>query len=574
MRRSYVYFDYKYTQIPDIDGDPYGILIQAVNVTEKTKSKYELQESQKKLRLSKEQLLAVIEVAKIGYFDWDIKSDIFDLNEQFETLFRAASGANITDLMTALHPEDYDRVLGEIETSIRDKVPHSSEYRLQFGSEDLIWIRSKGQVFYDDQEQPQRFIGVISDITKQKESKKLLENAKVEAEHTSQLKSAFLANISHELRTPLGAILGFSEILLESDQTPADQLDSLSTIYRNAQALLRLIDELLDLSKIEANHLDIEIIDFELADVMKEVKQLLSIQARDKGVALEFKRTGSIQKRVTTDPTRLRQILLNIIGNALKFTETGRVTVEVAMTRPLQPSHEARLKFTVKDTGIGLTPEQAEKIWEPFIQADVSTTRRFGGTGLGLPLSRRLAAALGGTLELVSSTPGQGSVFSLTIAVGDFQSIDNRTNDAPPAIAQVRTPKQEPKPLSGSHILLVEDSPDNQELGRRFLVREGAKVDVASDGEEGVEKALSNDYDLILMDIQMPYVDGYEATAMLRQQAYDRPIIALTAHAMKGERERVMARGFTDYIAKPISREQILGLIVPFYLTSRSRRDL
>lgn len=364
------------------------------------------------------------------------------------------------------------------------------------------------------------------------------------AETANALKSAFLANMSHEMRTPLGIILGFGEFLLDPNQSPGDRIDCVNTIMRNARQLYNLVNEVLDLAKIEANKLEIETIKFDLPSFIGGIQQSMTVQAKQKGVELSV--VSDVAHRVVaTDPTLLRQILFNVVGNAIKFTAVGSVSVRVRMI----PGTTV-LEIDVKDTGIGIEPDHTAHIWTPFTQADNTTTRRFGGTGLGLAIAQKTAGALGGTLALTESTVGVGSTFKLLIPVSVHDQLETTT---------VTTTSE--TPIAGCRVLLVEDSEDNRLLISRMLTIAGAVVEQAVNGEEGVKMALSSHYDVVLMDVQMPVMDGNEATACLRKNLYRGPILALTASAMKGEKERSLEIGFTDYLTKPVDRRQLISIV-------------
>jgi CheY-like chemotaxis protein/nitrogen-specific signal transduction histidine kinase len=393
------------------------------------------------------------------------------------------------------------------------------------------------------------FIAVASDITKLKEAKEA-------AEAASKAKTAFLANMSHEIRTPLGVVLGFCELLLLPDQSKLDRANAIDAIKRNGKLLSNIINDILDLSKIEAGKLSIEKSRVSLDDLLKDLNSLLYLEASEKGLKLSLTKEDSLPKTVITDPLRLRQILLNIVGNAIKFTERGFVKVRV---RTEKRGSGKSLVFTVTDSGRGMSSEQATKLFEPFMQADSSTVRRYGGTGLGLVLSRKLANALGGDVILAESAVDKGSSFEISIDPGTPAKADEvgetiRSSAVAKDLANDFS-------LEKLNILLVEDSVDNQILVSRLLMMVGANVDTACNGKEGVSKALSNNYDLVLMDLRMPEMDGYQATKELRKNGFKRPVIALTANALKEDRMRCLAAGFDDHLGKPIDRNLLLEMV-------------
>jgi signal transduction histidine kinase len=379
--------------------------------------------------------------------------------------------------------------------------------------------------------------------------------AKEEAVAANRAKSDFLAQMSHEIRTPLGAILGFSELLLQSSEDESTRRETLEIILRNGQNLLQIVDEILDMSKVEAGKLAIEMLSFSLPEMLSDLEHLLSPKARDKGLKLQFICDRRLPQEIQTDPTRLRQILINVIGNAIKFTLVGSVKLIVSLGHP----HGGKqiLEFTIVDTGLGISTEQQSLLFKPFSQADSSISRRFGGTGLGLALSKQLARLLQGDLVLTTSEPGKGSTFTLRIAVPMKES-EKKVSE------RMKTPQGRLLPclqLSDIHVLLVDDSNDNRLLMSRILKSTGAIVDIASDGREAIDKALRHTHDIVLLDMQMPVMDGYTAARVLRESGFSKPIIALTANAMNSERSRCIEAGCDDFHPKPIDRPILIELI-------------
>lgn len=407
----------------------------------------------------------------------------------------------------------------------------------------------------------ERLLAVSRDITNQKKSEKTLLRAKEAADLANQAKSIFLANISHEIRTPLSAILGYADFLMDPTQPEGEKLEWAQTIKRNGEQLLKLINDVLDISKVEAQKLEVEKAKFSLTELFEDVLKTLDFASREKGLSLNVFLEPPIPAKIRSDSARLKQILLNLIGNAIKFTAKGHIDVKVRLVGARHPSDPAKLKFVIKDTGVGLSEEQQSKLFQPFSQGDASIARQYGGSGLGLALSRNIARMLGGDLVLTYSAPGEGSIFTLTIDAGIPSGTLFQEGAAPQVKASAHSAYPESfsrHELEGFHLLLAEDAPDNQKLLSKVLRHLGAKVDVASDGKEAVAKALNDQYDAVLMDIQMPGLDGYCATQKLRTQGYDKPIIALTAHAMREERERTLKAGFNDYVTKPIDRRTLL----------------
>jgi signal transduction histidine kinase/DNA-binding response OmpR family regulator/HPt (histidine-containing phosphotransfer) domain-containing protein len=397
------------------------------------------------------------------------------------------------------------------------------------------------------------------------EANDIIQEQKDSAEAANEAKSRFLANMSHEIRTPLTAILGFAESLLE----PMEDLErrwGAETILRNGQHLLRVINDILDLSKIEAGRLDVELLDVSPTSLVADVMATLRVKADAKQLPLRLKFLSPMPDRVRTDPTRLRQVLINLLGNAIKFTSAGFVELHVECVRPESPDESGLLRFTILDSGIGLTPEQIGKLFQPFTQADSSTTRRFGGTGLGLTISRRLAQLLGGDVS-VTSESGRGSQFTLAVQTGSLEGANWSDLQRASTLSSrtVERPSSKAIRLSG-RILLAEDSLDNQQLISTVLRRAGATVELAQNGEEAVTRAWQefrrgHPFAVVLMDMQMPVLDGYSATEKLRTMGYREPIIALTANAMRGDRQLCLDAGCDDYAVKPIQRAELLHTI-------------
>lgn len=414
---------------------------------------------------------------------------------------------------------------------------------------------------YDSHGNVSGIILVATNVTRYKEIQAELEKAKDAAEEANRAKSSFLANMSHEIRTPLGAVIGFSELIVNEHLSASDKVNALEVIKRNGHLLSNIINDILDLSKVEAGKLELDKVEVPFTEVMKEIGSILNLEAIEKGLELTVTTEGPVPSMIYTDPLRLRQILVNLVGNAIKFTERGSVNVKVKL---LQKGEGFTLAFVISDTGTGIDPDKASRLFAPFTQADASTTRKFGGTGLGLVLSRKLAQALGGDVELTSTTLGKGSTFTLTIDPGSSGQLLFKSSTPAPEKNVLSIHPERPTDLNGMKILLVEDSRDNQQLIKRFLGFAGAVVDIANNGREGVEAALKGEHALVLMDLQMPEMDGYEATRTLREAGFKKPILALTAHAMKEERERALSNGFDDHITKPIDQKALIKTLATY----------
>ena len=389
----------------------------------------------------------------------------------------------------------------------------------------------------------------------------------MQVEAANQAKSHFLANMSHEIRTPMTAILGYTEMLLSDspEELSGEHRQWLETIRRNGDHLLGIINDILDLSKVEAGKMQVESIPFSPRQLVEDVQSLLSQQAREKGLEFTVQYESLLPEKIHSDPTRLRQILINLIGNAVKFTAQGSVTVRVSCPKP--ESIRPELEFEIVDTGVGLSPEQQQRLFQPFAQADLATTRRHGGTGLGLAISKKMAQLLGGDITL-ESEPDNGSTFRLAIGTGSLAGVRLLTQDREPVVA-TQEPTQRSIPidyLQGVRVLLAEDGRDNQQLLSMILRRAGADVVIAEDGKQALDLVLIANseqfaYDILITDMQMPVMDGYGLARALRSLDLTLPIVALTAHAMMGDRQQCLNAGCDEYLPKPIDKWALLRAV-------------
>ncbi len=394
---------------------------------------------------------------------------------------------------------------------------------------------------------------ISTDITARKfyEEQAFAERAR--AEEASRVKSDFLANMSHEIRTPLTVIRGYAELIAKkSSGLQGPEIGWVSSIVRSSKQLEMIINDILNLAKVEAGKIEIEKGIVDLGQVIQDLKNIFNAKIEEKSIYLRFHVQGKVPAKIDTDALRLKQVLINLLGNAIKFTEKGGVDVTVKMMADL--SGEPKLAFIISDTGIGLNTQQQAKLFLPFSQADNSTTRKYGGTGLGLTLSKSLAALLGGDVQLKRSEPDVGSVFLATIHPGILDE-KNLVSDLPDIAFPLGSDANDMfdgRPLWGQKILLVEDAEDIQELLRYILAHQGAEVDLARNGQEALDGWRRRSYDVILMDLQMPVLDGIHAVLAMRAEGCKIPIVALTAHAFVGERERCLLAGCNEYLTKPI----------------------
>ncbi|MGL4513567.1 MAG: ATP-binding protein [Lacipirellulaceae bacterium] len=422
----------------------------------------------------------------------------------------------------------------------------------------------------DERELLASAVALASVAIEQRRAEEALTQAMRKATAANRAKSEFLANMSHEIRTPLNSILGFASLMAsESERLCEEHLDYVNTIRVSGKHLLELINDVLDLSKIEAGQVEVERLPTDVGGLLAEVMSLLRVRAAEKRLRLECEWKSDTPAHINTDPGRLRQVLVNLIGNAIKFTHEGSVRVVAAIEGPPQ---SATLRIDVIDSGIGIPPDKLDDIFRPFVQADTSVTRQFGGTGLGLAIGRRLAQALGGNLT-VASELGHGSTFTLRVAAGSIAGQARRSTPLSDGLRR-STPESNGKApdLERMRVLVVEDGETNRRLIGILLRRAGIEVEMAENGREGVEAALACPFDAILMDMQMPVMDGYTAARTLRAEGLTLPIVALTAHAMKGDEAKCREAGCSDFLTKPVEAAQLYEKLSEFF-TARTDRS-
>ncbi|MBC7661117.1 MAG: PAS domain-containing protein [Chitinophagaceae bacterium] len=567
----------------DLFGTLKGILVFFQEVTDQVMARNAISESERYFRSLAETLPQIIWTA-------DPRGVVNYTNGQWKEYANVFYPA---DWLSYVHKDDSSKAKQAWEHSIKTSNPLEVDVRLRSRTGVYRWFLLRATPTKDKQGRVLNWCGSATDIEERKNAAKELSDAKSEAERANATKSAFLANMSHEIRTPLGAILGFTELLRDPKTGEEERQGYLDIISRNGKALTRVIDDILDLSKVEAGHLAIERMPFRLPDLLSEITSLFSETVKAKNLYLMLAIDHNVPTLALSDPARLRQILINIIGNAVKFTSSGGIKVHVA-SQPTGPG-KARITIAVSDTGPGLMRSQQKKLFQPFTQADNTTTRKYGGTGLGLALSRRLAQAMGGNIAISECKLRRGCTFQITVEVGmpasepnrevnervfvqDNECVSEHMQDDDSAkfmngtsvpdkdfhVAEDLKSVPETAPfgtLSGSRVLLVEDAIDNQILIKRILAKRGAKVEVANNGLEGVEKALAGDYSIVLMDIQMPVMDGYQAIRKLRSLGYHGIVYALTAHAMAEERKKTHEAGYDGHLTKPLDTETLVQTV-------------
>ncbi|QDU80980.1 Aerobic respiration control sensor protein ArcB [Polystyrenella longa] len=514
-----------------------------------------MRENEGRLRIAAEAIRGV-------FYDYDLRSGVITRSHGLEKV----TGYRIEDHPVVskwwsnfVHPEDRTLLRKAIDRAISEGGTLDCTYRLQHKLGHLIHVWDQAIVLSDELGTPFKVIGCAVDISEQKKTEESLQQARAIAEEANQSRGEFLANMSHEIRTPMTAILGHAEILVDH-LIDVDNLQAVETIRRNGLFLLEVINDILDLSKIDAGRIRLASERISVDDLVSDIRSLMDVRAKEKNLLLSVECAGKIPATIQTDGTRLRQILLNLLGNAIKFTERG----EVKLVADFQPSLQ-QMQFDVIDTGVGIDPSQLELLFEPFMQSDNSTTRTIGGTGLGLTISRRLARALGGDVT-VKSQPGVGSKFTLIVDCGNIDSIPliNPSFD----ISLDKAADHFSGSLSGT-VLVVDDRRDILYLAARLIEEAGGKVITATNGKDAIEllegtAADRSAIDVVLMDMQMPQMDGYAATRTLRARGFDKPIIALTANAMVGDRDRCIEAGCTNYTTKPLNSKELLSMIAQY----------
>jgi len=471
------------------------------------------------------------------------------------------------------HREDF---LMEFECHVPQR-DESGKARFLLPPAQKRWFSGRVTRFPGEGRSAAKVVVAHDDITARKLAEEEVQRARETAELANLSKTQFLANTSHEIRTPMTAILGYAEMLLDARQSHDERVACANTIRRNGEHLLAIINDILDISKIEAQKVTVETLQCDLPQLAADVMSLARPWAAKKGLEFEVVFDKLIPRHIQTDPLRAKQVLVNLVSNAIKFTQKGKIRMSIF--RDITYFNHV-IRFEVTDSGIGMTAEQLARLFQPFTQADASTTRKFGGTGLGLTISKRLAGLLGGDIT-VTSDAGVGSTFSFTLDGGPRQGVElleNLTADQLAIASDADTAEE--IHLSG-RILLAEDGEDNQDLISTHLRRAGAEVIIACNGRIAVESAMQafgptatvEPFDLVLMDMQMPELDGYGATRRLRDAGFDAPIIALTANAMAEDRVRCLEAGCTDYLSKPISRQHLLATVARYLESVRSQQQ-
>lgn len=514
-------------------------------------------------------------LARLGNWSLDVPTGQVHWSKQLFAMYQCPVEAGAPDLeavLTHYTPESASRLHKAVQRALEEGVPYAMTLERVNATNGIRYVAVDGRTRLDETGKTVGLYGTARDVTAEVEREAALRDAQVRSDDANRSKTEFLANMSHEIRTPISSILGYADLLEDSDLSEEQRHEHVATIRRNGEHLLAVINDILDISKIEAGRMLVEQIETSPHEVLEGVAQLMRVKAEAKGIGLKIRRETPVPATITTDPTRLRQILVNLLGNAIKFTEQGEVCISM--------SFKARgrggvLRCEVRDTGIGMTKEQLRHCFTAFTQADASMARRFGGTGLGLRISKRLAKMLGGDIA-VQSEPGGGSTFTLCVYAGLVEGT-KMLAEGPIKLSPDNARSAEntvgARALHGLRILLMEDGPDNLRLISTHLRRSGARVTTALNGLQGlalltVEGDTASPlidpapFDLILTDMQMPELDGYTAVRILRAKGCALPIVALTAHAMAGDDKRCLDVGCDAYAPKPVDRRDLVAVLL------------
>lgn len=540
-----------------------GAIIVNFDITNTVKLENELREN-------REGLAEAQRIAHIGSWDWDIEHDLLVWSDETYRIFglTPAQMKPTRDIfMDYVHPDDKAFVFGAIDDSNSSGKFLNIDHRIILSDNRVKFIHTQAEMMQDKSGKTTNMVGTFQDITDRKLVEEELTRAKVAADAANKAKSEFLANMSHEIRTPMNSIIGMADLLMET--SPTQEQRQYVEIFREAgEHLLSLINDILDLARVESGYIQLETIPFDIVTVINKVENIMSVEAHNKGLGLIFHVADDMPHSLIGDPNRLDRVILNLVGNAVKFTEKGGVIVDIVLNS--KQEKEVELLIKVKDTGIGIPFEKQGLLFTTFTQIDASTTRKYGGTGLGLVISKKLVEMMGGRMWVESET-GKGSVFSFTVKlrIVEAPAVGGTVEVKPKTDKDLVILENELKSTASSterNILLVEDSEDNKQLIELYLKKLPYKIDTAENGLVAVEKYKKNHYSLVLMDIQMPVMDGYTATQKIREWEKENnmsptPIVALTANAFKEDEEKSLKAGCTGYMSKPVHKMTLLEMV-------------
>ncbi len=527
------------------------------NVTRNYKSEIERIEMQEALHKSEARLREAQKLAKMGNLEINVSNQEVIWSEEAYHIFGldpVKEKASYKRFMKLIHPDNVNMVVQKINEAITHCQTFNVDFKVRLDSGDIKFINGRISPVVDNEGNVYRLVGTLQDITDRKVIEKQIVKAKEVAEAAVYVRERFMANISHEIRTPMNGVLGLTNILIEME-TEREKKDYLKAIKSSADNLLVIINDLLDFSKIESGKMTFEKISFDIRDLLQSMSAMLGIRAKERNIDFKVEFDSKVPDFVLGDTVRLNQIIVNLVGNALKFTEKGNVVIAIKVAEELKDKY--LLQFDIKDTGIGIPKDKLEFIFDSFTQANIDTERKFGGTGLGLAICKQLCELQGGRLW-VESEEGKGSTFSFIL--GFAKSDELKSNTVIEKKAKVSS--YDADDWSGYNILLVEDNKVNQMLAEKVLTSWGLNVDIANNGLEAIDSVKLKPYDLILMDLQMPKMDGYNATKALREEHnISQPIIAMTASAMKDDLDRCLSLGMNAYVTKPFQPHDLKELI-------------
>jgi PAS domain S-box-containing protein len=547
---SYRIFDWRTTFNRD-DSTRFGI---AKDITDQRQWEESLRESEERFRIMADSCPTIIWVTDA--------MGITRLTNRVCREFFGTTFEQVDDAQSRLliHPDDHSMYVEQFLLAVRQRAPFRAEARVRRSDGEWRWIDSRAEPRLSLNGEFLGHVGISPDITDRKQSEEALQRAKETAEGANRAKSEFLANMSHEIRTPMNGIIGLTELALDTDLT-AEQRRYLEDVKQSADSLLRILNDILDFSKIEAGKLEFEVIEFDLRQTIESILKVLGVRAAAKNLKLAYHLDPRVPSRVLGDPGRLRQVLINLTGNAIKFTERGEVVIRVAVTSNTAGDFE--LHFSVKDTGIGIPLNKQLHVFKAFSQADSSLTRTFGGTGLGLSISSQLIEMMGGRIW-VESEEGIGSTFHFTVRMGIAPARPQHAWQ-PAATTEVSPGRAAQPGRTRLRLLVVEDNPVNALVTRRLFEKQNHTVRSAANGREALDMIEAEEFDCVLMDLQMPVLDGFEATAAIRGKERisggHLPIIALTADAITRDLDRCLAAGMDGYLTKPFNPREVFALV-------------